>query len=159
MAEGQKRCALCGQYYDADYDGCPHCARGVVAPPAAPASKPKSNNGVVGLVAILIPLMLCGLLWTCSSSSAPKDDPALAERVQQTLNSTGGGPAIHHVTAEDNGRVIVTLTVRKEDLGGSVLANDAGKSVANVVFMGVPEVKEVSVFDANSSMIDIYSRN
>jgi len=31
-AAPMKRCAVCGQQYAADYDGCPHCARTQSAP-------------------------------------------------------------------------------------------------------------------------------
>jgi hypothetical protein len=108
---------------------------------------------VLGGIALFV---LMAVASGCGASTS--DNPALAAKIQQAIASEGGGAAIHDVTADSDDHVIVTLLVRKEDMGGDVQAEDAGKAVAATVFHDIPEVSQVSVFDANNSMIDIYSR-
>jgi hypothetical protein len=91
-------------------------------------------------------------------STAATDDPSLASKAQAAIAAAGGSAAVHDVSATTDGLVIVTLTLRKEDLGGEVQAEDAGTGVANTIYSAVPEAKEVGVYDANRSMIDSYTR-
>lgn len=141
-----KRCAMCNKEYADDYDGCPHCAK---------KKQPAKAGGAFGAIVLLL---LCGILYSCSSSgSSVKDNAALASQVESKLGEAGYSSMIHNATADSDNKVIVTLNVAKEDLGSDVQARDSARMIAGTVFSRLPNVKQVSVFDGNNKMIDIYT--
>lgn len=154
MPDAMKRCAVCGREYEANYDGCPHCAKA-----KAPTS---AKDTAIGCIVVLVFIaILGGLMSMCSAKSEPSpsstEAPNLAAVVRDALADQEINSYIHDVTATGDGSVIITLNVAKEDLGTDVQAGDAAQGIAGFVFSNVAGVSEVSVFDGNNKLVDIYT--
>jgi hypothetical protein len=128
----------------------------------AKAADPKQT--AVGCLTLLVLVVVGGfLLSTCSGgdrgggAAAVTDDPVLASEVEAAVAKSAVAGDVHDVDAESDGTVYVYLNERKEDLGGVVHAQDLGKYVAVTILTKVESAKKVVVFDADRSMVDIYS--
>lgn len=115
------------------------------------------QQGGLARVALLFLLAVAASVVLSGCSSAA-EDPALAQRVESAIGSVGEAGTVREVSAESDGGVIVWLTLTKQDYGGTANARNAASLIANAVLGQVPEVTDVSVFDADNSIIDFYAR-
>ena len=153
------RCAVCDRTYEAEDDACPHCAREV--PPAAEPTRSKLHVLAACLGIVLIIALLGAGIAMCSSSDScspfgPKDDPALAQKVRQTVN--GSGFQIVAITANSDGKVVVDLKTTREELGSNTQARDAAQDLAGTIFSQAPEATTVYVFDGTGVLMGMFTR-
>lgn len=62
-----KRCATCGQVYDGEFDGCPHCAAAAMTQQALSASA--EGCQALGCALMLLPIAAVWLFFALSTCS------------------------------------------------------------------------------------------
>ena len=152
-----KTCEECGDEYEENLQHCPHCA--MVKLEAKTDREIRLLRDILISIGILVlAVILAAGLYMYTNRRAPTRSPSSIAASFAAIRTAPSPSSDASAWAPVNGEAIVTLTVHRNEMGGSARASDAAHGVARIILGSVPAASSVAVFDGDGSLIGRYQR-